>query len=360
MALNIFSLFTRVSDQARSRLRPAAHFRAVIERERSRADRNGAALSLVAISELASRDARQSFGELVVYLSQRLRVTDDFGMLEDDRVGVVLPDADARGAWKVADDITAHMAARKSCVECEVFTYPGDFDARGREKHSTLESVSIQGDSGSRPARPMAEILCRSLPWWKRSLDFIVSAAALVLLSPVFGLIAAGIKLTSPGPVFFCQTRCGLGGRPFPLYKFRSMVADAEVLKVDLEEQNEVTGPVFKIKEDPRITPIGRWLRRLSLDELPQLWNVFRGDMSLVGPRPPIPAETLEYDGWHRRRLEITPGITCIWQVSGRSNVPFTEWVRMDIRYSQRVSMAEDFRILLKTAPAVLSGDGAT
>ncbi len=286
-------------------------------------------------------------------------------MLDSQRIGIILPDTSSEGAWKVADDISAHMLTSAAAVNCEVFTYPGELPSdEPCDQHQSHGPTPHHNGNGSGPAarraaRPMAEILCQSLPWWKRTLDIAVSATALLFLAPLFGLIALGIKATSKGPVFFCQTRSGLGGRPFGLFKFRSMVTDAEALKATLEDQNEVSGPVFKIKHDPRVTPVGRLLRKSSLDELPQLWNVLLGDMSLVGPRPPIPAETREYDRWHHRRLEVTPGITCIWQVSGRSNIPFTEWMRMDIRYSQKVSMREDLRILLKTAPAVLSGDGA-
>ncbi len=359
MTLGIFKIFSAMMGQTRSRIHPATHFRAVIERERSRADRSDAVFSLVAVDQAFEHHAPS----VVEFLSQRLRVTDDFGMLDDGRLGVVLPDTDTAGAWKVADDISAYLATRESHVACEVFTYPGNLHSDesddGQQEHAASFRHEASEPCDERLARPMVELLYQALPWWKRSVDIAVSTIAIVMLLPLFGLITFAIKLTSKGPVFFCQTRSGLAGRPFKLYKFRSMVTDAEALKATLEDQNEVSGPVFKIAHDPRITSIGRWLRRSSLDELPQLWNVLRGDMSLVGPRPPIPSETFEYDGWHHRRLEVTPGITCIWQVSGRSNIPFTEWMRMDIRYAQKVSIREDLRILLKTAPAVLSGNGA-
>jgi lipopolysaccharide/colanic/teichoic acid biosynthesis glycosyltransferase len=159
--------------------------------------------------------------------------------------------------------------------------------------------------------------------------------------------------------VIFRQTRIGRGGRPFVLFKFRTMCADAEKLKELLRARNEQTGPVFKMRRDPRVTRVGRLLRSTSIDELPQLWNVLRGDMTLVGPRPPTPDEVPKYEQWQRRRLSLTPGLTCIWQVSGRAEIGFLEWVRMDVRYAQRRSFWGDLRLLARTIPAILSGRGA-
>lgn len=193
----------------------------------------------------------------------------------------------------------------------------------------------------------------------KKVLDKVASALGLVLLSPLFLVTALGIKLTSKGPVFFKQDRCGLNGRIFQLYKFRSMVDGAEAKRGDLEEQNEMSGPVFKVRNDPRITPFGRFLRRFSIDELPQLINVIRGEMSLVGPRPPIPGEVEKYEMWQRRRLSMRPGITCIWQVSGRNEVDFGDWMQQDMRYIDNWSLGLDFRLLMKTIPTVVLGNGA-
>jgi lipopolysaccharide/colanic/teichoic acid biosynthesis glycosyltransferase len=172
-------------------------------------------------------------------------------------------------------------------------------------------------------------------------------------------LIVLAIKLDSPGPVLFRQTRVGKGGKPFILYKFRSMAIGAEEQKDLLRDLNEADGPIFKIKADPRRTRMGRWLRRLSLDELPQFYNVLRGDMSIIGPRPPLPEEVAEYQPWHMRRLEIAPGITGLWQVSGRSELPFDEMALLDIYYVEQWSPALDLKILLRTIPTVLFGDGA-
>ena len=194
----------------------------------------------------------------------------------------------------------------------------------------------------------------------KRLLDIVGSIALMIALSPVFLLVMALIRLESPGPVFFRQLRVGRHGRTFAMYKLRSMYVDAEQRLAALKAQNEMTGGViFKMKDDPRVTRVGRYIRKGSIDELPQLWNVLKGDMSLVGPRPPIPAEVAEYTLSDRRRLEVTPGITCIWQVSGRSQIPFKEQVELDVAYIDSQSLWTDVVLLLRTVPAVLLGRGA-
>ncbi len=194
----------------------------------------------------------------------------------------------------------------------------------------------------------------------KRVLDIVLSLILLVLLSPLFIVTAIAVKISSPGPVFFCQERLGLYKRLFKLYKFRTMVLDAEKMLADLEEYNEADGPVFKIKNDPRITKIGRFLRMSSIDELPQLFNVLRGDMSLVGPRPLPVRDYKEFDHvWFNRRFSVRPGITCFWQVNGRSDVSFAKWIEMDLRYIDTWTLKLDFLILLKTIPAVFKGEGA-
>jgi exopolysaccharide biosynthesis polyprenyl glycosylphosphotransferase len=193
----------------------------------------------------------------------------------------------------------------------------------------------------------------------KRCIDIVGAAAALVLTSPVIAASALAIRLNDGGPVLFRQIRCGQNGRTFTMFKLRTMCIDADEQKVELAHLNECDGPIFKCRNDPRITRVGRTLRKLSLDELPQLWNVLRGDMSLVGPRPPVPEEVDQYQTFERRRLSMRPGITCIWQVSGRSNIGFDQWVRLDVEYIDSWSLGLDLRILLKTIPAVLRGDGA-
>ncbi len=195
--------------------------------------------------------------------------------------------------------------------------------------------------------------------FFKYALDKIMALLILILVSPLMFLTSCLIKLTSPGPVLFPQTRCGLNGRKFTLYKFRTMVENAEELKSQLEAQNEMSGPVFKITNDPRLTKIGKFLRKSSIDELPQLFNVLKGDMSLVGPRPPLPVEVAQYDRWQRRKLSIKPGLTCLWQVNGRNKIDFEHWMKLDLHYIDNWSLWLDAKILLKTVPAVLTGLGA-
>ena len=194
----------------------------------------------------------------------------------------------------------------------------------------------------------------------KRSIDILISLTLLLLLFPILLCLSLTIKLTSPGPFLFAQVRVGLNQRKFLLFKFRSMVADAEALRRDLIHLNERNGPAFKITNDPRVTPFGRWLRRTSLDELPQLYNVLIGEMSLVGPRPPLPAEVESYNWVFRKRLSVKPGITCIWQVSGRDYVAFDRWMQMDHEYVENWSVWLDLKILLQTIPAVLLRRGAS
>jgi exopolysaccharide biosynthesis polyprenyl glycosylphosphotransferase len=191
-------------------------------------------------------------------------------------------------------------------------------------------------------------------------MDVVVALGGLVVLSPILALAALAVKLQDGGPVFFVQERSGLYGRPFPMLKFRSMVIDAEAQKAKLEAQNEMSGPVFKMKADPRITRVGAFLRKSSIDELPQIWNVLRGEMSIVGPRPPLPAEVARYERWQMRRLSMRPGLTCIWQVSGRNKVDFDNWMRLDLEYIDSWSLFLDIKLILLTFPVVLTGRGAS
>lgn len=193
----------------------------------------------------------------------------------------------------------------------------------------------------------------------KRALDIIIASAGLILLMPVFVVVGLLVKCTSKGPMIYRQVRCGLFGRKFTLYKFRSMYDGADDILWEIKHLNEMNGPTFKMRNDPRVTGIGRFLRKSSIDEWPQLWNVLRGDMSLVGPRAPLPDEVKEYLRWQRRRLSVKPGMTCLWQISGRSEIDFHEWMKLDLHYIDNWSFALDLKILLYTLPAVLFGKGA-
>jgi exopolysaccharide biosynthesis polyprenyl glycosylphosphotransferase len=201
---------------------------------------------------------------------------------------------------------------------------------------------------------PVAEV-----SWLKRVTDIVLVGMGLIVLAPILALIALAVKLDSRGPVFYGQLRLGKDGRQFKMLKFRSMNVDADKRLSELKQQNEATGPLFKMRRDPRVTRVGRFIRRWSLDELPQLINVFRGEMSLVGPRPPMPSEVAEYEDWQLGRLRAVPGVTGLWQVSGRSEVPFHDMVRLDLHYIRNWSLALDVEILLRTIPAVLTSRGA-
>ena len=194
----------------------------------------------------------------------------------------------------------------------------------------------------------------------KRTFDIGLTAIGMVIGLPLFAAVALAVKLSSRGPVFFRQERVGYHGRPFTMLKFRTMVVDAEAMLDGLLEQNEATGPLFKIKRDPRVTPVGRFLRKWSLDELPQLWNVLVGDMSLVGPRPPLAREVAQYEDWMMSRLEVRPGLTGLWQVSGRSDLPFDDYVRLDLFYIENWSLAYDLFIIAKSVPMLVTGRGAS
>jgi exopolysaccharide biosynthesis polyprenyl glycosylphosphotransferase len=228
----------------------------------------------------------------------------------------------------------------------------------------TLKLSRFQADTFD--GTPMVALIpSREVADWrlllKSASDRVLAALGLIVLSPVFLAIALAIKLTSPrgASVFYGQERSGLNGKPFRFYKFRSMRPGADKMLEDLKASNEMSGPVFKMRQDPRITPVGRFLRRWSLDELPQLWNVLRGDMAIVGPRPPIPQEVRKYDRWQRRRLSMKPGLTCLWQVSGRNLVDFDTWMKLDLEYIDNWSLWLDFQIMLRTVGVVLTGKGA-
>ncbi len=223
----------------------------------------------------------------------------------------------------------------------------------------SLSMVDMQNVAGIPMLTPSETQLS---PWarlFKRGIDVLGSAVGLLLTSPLLVIIAIAIRLDSPGPVIFSQPRVGRDGRLFKVYKFRTMIKDADQIKDQVRHLNEAQGPMFKIREDPRITRMGRFLRRTSLDELPQFWNSLRGDMSLVGPRPALPDEVAGYADWHRKRLATAPGITGLWQVSGRSDLPFDEMVLLDIYYIENWSPLLDLSILLRTVPSVLARSGA-
>jgi lipopolysaccharide/colanic/teichoic acid biosynthesis glycosyltransferase len=397
-----------LSGSAGRELLTVQRFRTTMLRERARSDRSKLPFAVVLFSLLPGSDSGRHINRLLKILRDRVRLTDDLGWYSAKELGVILPDTDDDGATHFAEKIIyAVTRAGLHGLQHGIFIYPEIWDSHGddddpekqppdtydpakrsvrrshREKKNKALSVSIaDAQAISHPALPhlfrltdemdeddlrlagmpqstMEAVLIRPSPLAKRVLDTVVAGVALVMCSPLLMLIAAGIKLTSRGPVFFYQERAGRGGKPFKIAKFRTMVVDAEARKSELKNQSEQDGPAFKLTRDPRITRFGSFLRRTSLDELPQLWNILVGDMSLVGPRPLPIAESDACTDWYRRRLEVKPGLTCIWQVWGRSTVNFHEWMCMDMRYIQQLTFWHDLKLIFLTVPAVIWGRGA-
>jgi lipopolysaccharide/colanic/teichoic acid biosynthesis glycosyltransferase len=349
-------------------MQSASQFRNGLERERACSDRSGIVFSLLVFAWRDGKARREGLRPLARILARRLRATDEYGWVDRDRVGAILRTAAGPEATKVTAHILAAYPAGLPRVTVEVYTYPSDtFLTPGPPRRVEQEPgrlrVPVPAAQRLRVAPevalPMERFFARPLPRWKRGIDLAGAIVGLVVTVPLVALAAVLIRLTSRGPVLFRQRRGGLGGEPFVMYKLRTMFADAESMKGELRPSNEQAGAAFKMEHDPRITPVGRILRRTSIDELPQLWNVLIGDMSLVGPRPLPCDDSTEYDAWHRRRLDVTPGLTCIWQVSGRSRIPFTDWMRMDLRYVRERTPAVDLKLLLRTVPAVVLRKGA-
>jgi lipopolysaccharide/colanic/teichoic acid biosynthesis glycosyltransferase len=357
-----------------------------IHRERCRADRTKTEFSLVLFRVPRSIGPSRTALRLARTVLQRSRTTDEIGWFDEETVCAILPDTTADGAGRFADNVVGSVRETTLKPQAIIYTYPSSWFVQGIENghpgktlaqhvHRVTEGSEmgpgdlmpfvVKGVTDALAAetkespRPLEMLLAHPIPRWKRTMDIIGSGCGLLLAGPVMLLIALGIKLTSPGPVFFKQRRCGLGGRPFEIFKFRTMCVDAEAKKQALRALSEQDGPAFKLKHDPRVTAIGKLLRKTSLDELPQFWNVLKGDMSLVGPRPLPVDEQNGCDQWQRNRLDVTPGLTCIWQIKGRSQVSFADWVRMDVHYLRRRTLLHDLKILLQTIPAVLLRRGA-
>jgi lipopolysaccharide/colanic/teichoic acid biosynthesis glycosyltransferase len=326
----------------------------ILARERARTDRTAEGFSLLVLGG-GDFELRQAAAVLVDKGHGRcLRSTDEVGWLDPHRLCAILLATPVTGAWKVSDDLAARLTHLERPLTVQVYYYPSESWPRWEPAAETQEQTLRRGGS----VEPLETHFVQRVPAWKRSLDVVGAVTALLLLVPLFVVTVAAIKICMPGPVLFKQRRSGRGGMPFTMYKFRSMVVDAERQKRQLLSMNEQDGPAFKIESDPRITGLGRLLRRTSIDELPQFWNVLKGDMSLVGPRPLPCDETANCHPWQRRRLDVTPGMTCIWQVQGRSTVSFAEWVRMDIRYIHSPSLVKDVKLLLQTVPALVFSTG--
>jgi lipopolysaccharide/colanic/teichoic acid biosynthesis glycosyltransferase len=300
--------------------------------------------------------------------------------LDANHLAVLLPETQPQGARKFAEKClkTFQDSDQDSDqdgdhgITFEICSYPLAASASpdNEEWSATKEDSEASGATGQDSelvahstamgkTHDLSEAFLEPISWGRRTIDILVSGIALILLSPILLAAALAVRFTTPGPAIYTQLRAGRGGTPFKFYKFRSMYLDADARKAALKDSNEKSGPIFKMKNDPRITPVGRYLRKTSIDELPQLFNVLCGDMTLIGPRPPTLDEVEKYSLWQRKRLDRTGGITCIWQVSGRSEIKFEEWVRMDIEYQQKRSFWFDVKLVLKTFGAVFSGRGA-
>jgi lipopolysaccharide/colanic/teichoic acid biosynthesis glycosyltransferase len=324
-------------------LHDSEQMRRILARERANCDQADSTLTLLAFA-VSEGNSSEDLPLLASLLGWRVPRADAIGLLGRNQLGVVLPDTSISGAHEIARAVMeAVVEQRDRELAYAVFVYPShEFAARASDDHEDKPEESSQ-------AYPLEAFFTMPAPRWKRLVDVIGAAAGILFLSPLLFVISLAIKLGSRGPIFFLQDREGIGGRRFKILKFRTMYADAELQQADLHELNEQDGPAFKIRNDPRVTPFGRILRRTCLDELPQLWNVLKGDMSLVGPRPLPWNESRACARWQRRRLDVTPGLTCTWQVRGGLDVSFDEWMRMDIEYAENRGFWKDVKLILQT-----------
>ncbi len=362
----------------------------ILDRERDRVDRQNGTFSIVSFNV---NEKNYFSHELITTLFKRLRTVDDIGWCCNSYIGVLLHNTDSKGAKCYAKGINDALDNASNDIEYSVYTYPdysridnvdklpikrfGSNGTQGDSKNGlqgkTIFSKHIEEENNgfikfvskdmpglhSCSLMKNENLFTKKSPPWKRGVDIVGSILLIILFLPVMLVTAIAIKLTSKGPVIFRQKRAGIGGAPFTFYKFRSMVTDAEEKKKELLSHNIRTGPVFKMRNDPRVTLVGKIIRKWSIDEILQFINVLKGDMSLVGPRPPTMDEIPEYFNWHNKRLDIKPGITCIWQVYARHNKCFENWVRLDIKYARSLSFILDLKILILTLPAVISRRGA-
>lgn len=342
-----------VDPTADSGLHTSHEMTRILKRERDLAARFEGCFSMLVLTAQDSRSPWSTWTPLIPAMRRRLRSSDEVGWLDDRhmQIGVVMHRTPAKDAWCVADDLLAAIPPIAPHPTCEVRYFPSEASHEDR----LPREESMPKLDGARPVLPMERLFVVKLPLSKRCLDIVLAGTALLLLSPLLLLIAAAVKLTSSGPVIYSQPRRGMGGRCFVIHKFRSMTVGSDQKQAWLLSFNEQDGPAFKMKNDPRVTTIGQFLRKTSLDELPQLWNVLVGDMSLVGPRPLICPESDACSPWQRMRLDVTPGITGVWQLYGdRDN--FDEWMRMDIRYVHSRSLWLDLKLLMNTLPVVVFG----
>jgi len=406
VALGVHKLFYRFTQRRDERLfggiKSSEELHAIMRRERCRVDRNSHAFSLAVFKVGSVRNNGSLAGCLAEVLNQRMRATDEAGWFDSEHIAVVLDHTWAKGAWKFAASISDMVAAKATRPEFRVYTYsysPSDDDGDDHDSFSNrrtddhfrfgstekyagrTSSVVVSGEQGigsemrsgdslirkefHNPAERLEPFLVRRMPAYKRITDIIGSLLGIIILSPFFAIIALLIQLVSPGPVFFKQERMGYLGKRFKMWKFRTMKVGADqeqhqryladLIKSGAEGSADSGKSMKKLENDSRIIPLGNFMRKTAIDELPQLFNVLRGDMSLIGPRPPIPYEVKEYHRWHYGRFDTVPGMTGLWQVSGKNRTTFKEMVRFDITYARGMSWRLDARILAGTIPAIVT-----
>ncbi len=356
---------------------PPQEFHKVLERERAKADRTGHVFSLVRFEVGPARTSSATLAKLTQILPCQARISDEIGWLGVDCLAVLLFNTTGPGAERFIQKIKAALGHGTPLPPCDILIYPIYGTPPGsknrpdtaQEKEIPPQDLHKAAESLSPPVSPRAvgharyedaHLFRRRLPFWKRTMDIVLSLLGLIFFFPMFVVFSVFIKIVSPGPVFFKQKRVGFGGTPFIFWKFRTMEVNADPrahqqhLSYLIHEDDHPNQPMTKLDNDPRIIPLGRILRKSCLDELPQLINVLRGEMSLVGPRPPIPYEVQEYSPWHWGRFDALPGMTGLWQVSGKNRLSFKEMVRLDIRYARQLSFLLDMKILLLTPNAIL------
>jgi lipopolysaccharide/colanic/teichoic acid biosynthesis glycosyltransferase len=337
------------SERERLPVESAAFFR-TLAREKGRADRSNEELALIVLDTAKAQIEEREL--LLTFLQKRLRLTDELGWMHDNNLGILLPATTGREARIVAGSIGTALGPASSSFACIVYS-----DSPDAEADASGEGEDVELWDGE--IEPLTPLFVVPLPPGKRTLDIIGASVLLLCALPVMLATAIAIRLESKGPVFFRQKRLGQGGKPFTLLKFRSMSVDAEQQLENLAIANLRDGPAFKMTNDPRITRVGAFIRACSVDELPQLWNVLRGEMTLVGPRPPLEKEVHNYETWQKARLNMVGGLTCIWQVDGRlKNVSFHDWMRQDIRYGSRISAFRDLQLIARTAWVVAFNRG--
>lgn len=352
---------------------PRAVFRRIIDRERDRANRTGDVFSLVAYVLPDNRENQDDLKLLAETLSPRVRSIDAVGWLDPQHVGILLPETDSTGAYKFANKIYQEILLIQHPLKYEILTYPSDQLTNPEKIALHILSEKFENKRKRAPLwggwrfaksqRNVDYMYCLTRRILKRGFDFLGATACLLVFSPLFLAISVIIKVVSPGPVFYKQQRIGYAGQPFTFLKFRTMSPGADThnhqdylaqLIKGASDENGSEAPMSKLDHDPQIIPLGNLLRKSCLDELPQLINVLRGEMSLVGPRPPIPYEVKEYLSWHRGRFDALPGMTGLWQVSGKNKLSFREMVRLDICYTRERSLWVDVKILFRTPLAIL------